>query len=540
MPLKRFLPSILFGSVLISCVTPEAKQESTQNQLPPAMKAATQSARDVARRADLSQVKETNIITLNIPSGGVIVFEDRNGIAVVDDMILGTTLELTERTTMSDGEGRYKHWNTLDIPYVIDPLYPANSNTRKIIADAIKYWEDNSVFRFHVKIFDTTDPNYKADPQFLHFLDKQYHPGDYGANPKRGCSSPVGMQKNGQVVEISEGGCLFYQTIHEIGHSLGLWHEHTRFDRDEYINVFYNRLKLPVYPDKDSADHNFFGDVSRFLTADFDFESRMLYGTQDFIGSTTRPDAAGATSPIDVKKDHILTQKDPNRPDGRPWAKQTVQLTASDFEAIGEVYGYPKAPTIDRNLLKSGSGCLVPSVKIPAGAPVPEPTAILAGYVKPTKMTEGSPFVGTALELQTCAPKPTVRYKWKILSDGTIRGFAGKCLDTAGSASADGTPVVFGMCPQKLVRVPKKLLNLPADLPEVPAPAPAASQLWKVNTNGSITGIGGKCLTVRGTSPTAGSAIEIRTCGARVIPNNQKWTVEKIAPYLPRATAVTP
>jgi hypothetical protein len=50
------------------------------------------------------------------------------------------------------------------------------------------------------------------------------------------CSSSVGMQGGAQVMRLSYN-CPLPTVIHELGHAIGLWHEHTRPDRDFFITL---------------------------------------------------------------------------------------------------------------------------------------------------------------------------------------------------------------------------------------------------------------------------------------------------------------
>ncbi|CEF60175.2 Astacin-like metalloendopeptidase [Strongyloides ratti] len=57
-----------------------------------------------------------------------------------------------------------------------------------------------------------------------------------------GCYSQVG--RTGGKQEISLGrGCLFHEIIiHELMHSLGFWHEHSRFDRNDHIKIIWDNI----------------------------------------------------------------------------------------------------------------------------------------------------------------------------------------------------------------------------------------------------------------------------------------------------------
>ncbi|XP_031573188.1 meprin A subunit beta-like [Actinia tenebrosa] len=59
----------------------------------------------------------------------------------------------------------------------------------------------------------------------------------------RGCSSSVGRQGGGQKLNLGAGCNYAGVVIHEIMHSLGVWHEQSRQDRDKYVEVLWNNIK---------------------------------------------------------------------------------------------------------------------------------------------------------------------------------------------------------------------------------------------------------------------------------------------------------
>ena len=57
------------------------------------------------------------------------------------------------------------------------------------------------------------------------------------------CCSFVGKRGSGpQVIRIGKNCDKFGIVVHELGHVIGFWHEHTRPDRDEYVQILYKNI----------------------------------------------------------------------------------------------------------------------------------------------------------------------------------------------------------------------------------------------------------------------------------------------------------
>lgn len=139
--------------------------------------------------------------------------------------------------------------------------------------------------------------------------DRSKYPNRIEFKREGGCSSRLGMVGGVQTLRLG-GTCANYLgvVIHELGHALGMRHEHQRCDRDNYIVPNNNNLKekgLSAFAKK--CEHS-----STHLS--FDYLSIMMYPykTRDsrFVKDTNSPMFTikpGRTLPINPKTEKRLT-----------------------------------------------------------------------------------------------------------------------------------------------------------------------------------------------------------------------------------------
>ncbi|XP_055353116.1 uncharacterized protein LOC129599021 isoform X2 [Paramacrobiotus metropolitanus] len=104
-----------------------------------------------------------------------------------------------------------------------------------------------------------------SEVDFIYFLP---------SNTNSGCRSPVGRQGGAQMISLTPA-CLSTGIIqHLVLHSLGLFHEHQRPDRDNYVNFDASRTNL-------TSPFQILSKMPSYSTA-YDLESIMHFGPYDF------------------------------------------------------------------------------------------------------------------------------------------------------------------------------------------------------------------------------------------------------------------
>lgn len=180
-------------------------------------------------------------------------------------------------------------WPNNTVYYAID----SKLTDQQRVIDAIKHWEAKTNLTFVKR---------SSESNYIFFT------------PGSGCSSYVGMIGGKQTLILSTS-CTTGNTIHEIGHAIGLWHEQSRVDREKHIKINFENIQS-------GREHNFQtyqqqGFDGDEFTSYLDFGSIMMYSAYSF------------------SKNGLPTI---TKVDGKTYSVQRTSLSSGDVEGINSMY----------------------------------------------------------------------------------------------------------------------------------------------------------------------------------------------------------
>ncbi len=155
-----------------------------------------------------------------------VVYEAAHGYAIAEgDILLGRLQPSSSTMKASIIKFDAYWWPQGIVPYQFDAYLP--DANKKAVLNAITLWEQDTNIHF----IERTELNRSLYPDYVLFM------------PESGglCASHVGRQGGSQIVLLSTR-CDTMITAHELGHVLGLWHEQSRLDRDNYIRIIWDNI----------------------------------------------------------------------------------------------------------------------------------------------------------------------------------------------------------------------------------------------------------------------------------------------------------
>lgn len=206
--------------------------------------------------ADLGQIHVTDAVL----GSRMLTYEKINNYAVVEgDILLAKVSDLNTKGAIITHQLGGSRWPNNTIPFEVDELLPFQNKLS--VYQAINNLQQHTYLVF----VELNSNNRERYTDYISFI------------PASGttCSSYVGRQKGPQAINLSPR-CTIMNTVHEIGHALGLWHEQSRADRDAFVHIAWENIE---------EDHKF--NFNQHLSdgidfGEYDYQSIMHYGAYAF------------------------------------------------------------------------------------------------------------------------------------------------------------------------------------------------------------------------------------------------------------------
>jgi len=194
---------------------------------------------------------------------GLAVFEGDIILGSADEVARSSELNATRHRELSESAGRNNiqfRWQNGVVPFEIDSAFtnpPAGELSQTDIQNVMAEYNDTTPYWFRPR---------NGENDYVRFVRGS------------GCSSPVGRQGGRQTITLGLG-CLKGQARHEIGHALGLWHEQSRSDRNQFVTI--NWANIQTGQSSNFQTYSQQGQDGRDMFA-YDYNSIMHYGSFAF------------------------------------------------------------------------------------------------------------------------------------------------------------------------------------------------------------------------------------------------------------------
>uniref|UniRef100_A0A336L7R2 Metalloendopeptidase n=1 Tax=Culicoides sonorensis TaxID=179676 RepID=A0A336L7R2_CULSO len=168
-------------------------------------------------------------------------------------------LHLHSRVTRAATAKKERVWDFGVIPYEIDGNF--SGGHKALFKQAMRHWENFTCIKF-------VERNPVDHPNYIVFTERPC-----------GCCSFVGKRGNGpQAISIGKNCDKFGIVVHELGHVVGFWHEHTRPDRENHVVIEKNNIMQ-------GQEYNFnklTEEEVNSLGLPYDYDSIMHYARNTF------------------------------------------------------------------------------------------------------------------------------------------------------------------------------------------------------------------------------------------------------------------